>query len=67
MQELILIANPYHDIKFGSSYTYHQFNPGETNLNILIDYPSLDTSNSDFRLDTVLNFSPKKCVKFIFM
>ena len=54
------LPNPYHDIKFGSSYTYHQFTPGETNLNILIDYPSLDTSNSDFRLDTVLNFSPKK-------
>ena len=54
------LPNPYHDIKFGSSYTYHQFTPGETNLNILIDYPSLDTSNSDFRLDTILNFSPKK-------
>ena len=51
------IPNPNHDIKFGTSYTYHHFFPGETNLNFSIDYPSLDTLNQDISLDTVLNFS----------
>ena len=51
------IPNPNHDIKFGTSYTYHHFFPGETNLNFSIDYPVLDTINSDVTLDTVINFS----------
>ena len=51
------IPNPIHDIKFGTSYTYHHFFPGETNLNFSIDYPILDTLNQDVYLDTVLNFS----------
>lgn len=46
--------NPKHDIKFGCLYTYHNFFPGETTQNILIQSP--DTSNN-FSLDTVLNFS----------
>ena len=46
--------NPKHDIKFGCLYTYHNFFPGETTQNILIQ--TTDTSNN-FSLDTVLNFS----------
>jgi hypothetical protein len=49
--------NPNHDIKFGTSYTYHHFFPGKTNLNYSIDYPQLDTSNTDINLDTIINFS----------
>ena len=49
--------SPNHDIKFGTSYTYHYFFPGESNLNFSIDYPTLDTLNQDVNLDTVLNFS----------
>lgn len=51
------IPNPNHDIKFGTSYTYHHFFPGETNLNFSIDYPILDTLNQDVNMDTILNFS----------
>ena len=47
--------NPNHDIKFGTSYTYHHFFPGESNLNFSIDYPENDTS--DVNIDTVINFS----------
>ena len=49
--------SPNHDIKFGTSYTYHHFFPGESNLNFSIDYPTLDTLNQDVNLDTVINFS----------
>ena len=49
--------NPNHDIKFGTSYTYHHFFPGATNLNFSIDYPILDTLNQDVNIDTILNFS----------
>ena len=46
--------NPSHDIKFGLSYTNHNFFPGETNLSI--NQSSPDTSQN-FSLDTILNFS----------
>ena len=49
--------SPNHDIKFGTSYTYHHFFPGESNLNFLIDYPTLDTLNQDVNVDTTINFS----------
>ena len=49
--------NPNHDIKFGTSYTYHHFFPGESNLNFSIDFPTLDTLNQDVNIDTVINFS----------
>jgi hypothetical protein len=58
--------NPNHDIKFGASYTYHQFFPGETNLNYSIDYPTLDTINQDINLDTAINFSANTNVHEIF-
>jgi hypothetical protein len=58
--------NPNHDIKFGTSYTYHHFIPGETNLNINIDYPILDTSNQDIIVDTLLNFSDNTNVHEMF-
>ena len=48
------MPNPNHDIKFGTSYTYHHFFPGEINQNINI--LSSDTSQN-FSLDTTLNFS----------
>ena len=48
------MPNPNHDIKFGTSYTYHHFFPGEVNQNINIQ--SSDTSQN-FSLDTILNFS----------
>ena len=48
------MPNPNHDIKFGTSYTYHHFFPGEINQNISI--ASADTSQN-FSLDTTLNFS----------
>ena len=48
------MPNPNHDIKFGTSYTYHHFFPGEVNQNINIQAP--DTSQN-FSLDTTLNFS----------
>jgi len=48
------MPNPNHDIKFGTSYTYHHFSPGEVNQNINIQ--SSDTSQN-FSLDTTLNFS----------
>jgi hypothetical protein len=51
------MPNPNHNIKFGTSYTYHHFFPGETNLNYSIDYPALDTLNQDVSLDTIINFS----------
>ena len=51
------MPNPNHNIKFGISYTYHHFFPGETNLNYSIDYPALDTLNQDVSLDTIINFS----------
>ena len=49
--------SPNHDIKFGTSYTYHYFFPGKSDLDFSIDYPTLDTLNQDVNLDTVLNFS----------
>ena len=49
--------NPNHNIKFGTSYTYHHFFPGESNLNFSIDFPALDTLNQDVNIDTVINFS----------
>ena len=48
------IPNPNHEIKFGASYTNHNFFPGETNLSINEILP--DTSQN-FSLDTTLNFS----------
>ena len=48
------IPNPNHEIKFGLSYTNHNFFPGETNLSI--NEISPDTSQN-FSLDTILNFS----------
>jgi hypothetical protein len=50
--------NPNHDVKFGISYTHHQFFTGETNLNYSIDYSQLDTLNVDVNIDTIINFSP---------
>ena len=58
--------NPNHDIKFGTSYTYHHFFPGETNLNFSIDYPALDTVNQDVTVDTLLNFSANTNVHEMF-
>ena len=49
--------SPNHDIKFGTSYTYHYFFPGKSDLDFSIDYPTLDTLNQDVNLDTVINFS----------
>jgi len=49
--------SPAHDIKFGSSYTHHHFFPGEVDLNFTIDYPALDTLNTDINFDTTINFS----------
>jgi len=60
------MPNPNHDIKFGTSYTYHHFFPGETTLNSAIDYPTLDTLNQDVNLDTVINFSGNTNVHEIF-
>ena len=60
------MPNPNHDIKFGTSYTYHHFFPGETTLNSAIDYPTLDTLNQDANLDTVINFSGNTNVHEIF-
>ena len=48
------IPNPNHEIKFGTSYTNHNFFPGETALSINEILP--DTSQN-FSLDTTLNFS----------
>ena len=48
------IPNPNHEIKFGTSYTNHNFFPGETTLSINEILP--DTSQN-FSLDTTLNFS----------
>ncbi|MGC6429317.1 MAG: TonB-dependent receptor [Flavobacteriales bacterium] len=47
--------NPNHEIKFGSSYTYHFFFPGQTNL-----YYNISSSDSIFNqtVDTTFNFSP---------
>ena len=55
--------NPNHDIKFGSSYTYHNFFPGQTTLNISVQSP--DTANS-LLLDTILNFSANTKVHEMF-
>ena len=49
--------NPNHDIKFGASYTKHNFFPGESTLNVSFDFPQQDTSNTDFNLDTLYSFS----------
>ena len=57
------MPNPNHDIKFGTSYTYHHFFPGEINQNINII--SSDTSRN-FSLDTILNFSGNINVHEIF-
>jgi hypothetical protein len=48
------IPNPNHEIKFGLSYTNHDFFPGETNLSINEILP--DTSQN-LSLDTIINFS----------
>jgi len=45
--------NPNHDIKFGYSYTHHNFFPGETNLSTSLSF----NDSIDFSLDTILNFS----------
>ena len=48
------IPNPNHEIKFGTSYTNHNFFPGETNLSINEILPD---PSQNFSLDTTLNFS----------
>ncbi|MAU36241.1 MAG: hypothetical protein CMD14_02580 [Flavobacteriales bacterium] len=58
--------NPKHDVKFGTSYTYHYFFPGETDLSFSIDYPVLDSINEDINTDTILNFSDNTNVHEIF-
>ena len=55
--------NPNQDIKFGTSYTYHQFYPGETSLNINANYAD---STPNFSLDTALNFSGNTNVHELF-
>lgn len=55
--------NPNQDIKFGTSYTYHQFYPGETRLNINANYSD---STPNFSLDTFLNFSANTNVHELF-
>ena len=52
------IPNPSHNIKFGASYTHHQFYPGETELNISVISPDPDTSQN-YGLDTMINFSER--------
>ena len=60
------IPNPNHNIKFGASYTNHQFFPGETNLNLAINSPD---SSQNFGLDTMINFSARTNVheSFIYL
>ena len=48
------IPNPNHEIKFGTSYTNHNFFPGESNLSINEISPD---PLQNFTLDTTLNFS----------
>jgi len=48
------IPNPNHEIKFGTSYTNHNFFPGETTLSI---NETLPDASQNFSLDTTLNFS----------
>ena len=55
--------SPNQDIKFGTSYTYHQFFPGETSLNIAANYAD---STPNFSLDTLLNFSGNTNVHELF-
>ena len=56
--------NPSHDIKFGFSYTNHNFFPGETNLNLLTNSPD---SSQNFSLDTIINFSERTNVHEAFL
>jgi hypothetical protein len=58
------IPNPNHNIKFGTSYTYHHFFPGEVNQNISIQSPD---SILNFTLDTTLNFSGNTNVHEMFV
>tara|TARA_B100000700_G_scaffold331299_1_gene462957 strand:+ start:2068 stop:4542 length:2475 start_codon:yes stop_codon:yes gene_type:complete len=58
------IPNPNHNIKFGASYTYHQFFPGETNLNLATNSPD---SSQNFNLDTMINFSERTNVHESFL
>ena len=58
------IPNPNHDIKFGISYTHHQFFPGETNLNLSINSPDI---NQNLSLDTMINFSERTNVHESFL
>ncbi|MBT4479302.1 MAG: TonB-dependent receptor, partial [Flavobacteriales bacterium] len=58
------IPNPNHDIKFGVSYTHHQFFPGETNLNLSINSPDISQNLS---LDTMINFSERTNVHESFL
>ncbi len=51
--------NPNHDIKFGVSFTNHNFTPGQNDLSINVSYPPADTSNINISIDTTLLFSPK--------
>ena len=55
--------NPFHNIKFGTSYTHHHFFPGETNLMFSIDEPG---DSSDVLIDTNLNFSGNANVNELF-
>ena len=58
------IPNPNHDIKFGVSYTHHQFFPGEINLNLSINSPDISQNLS---LDTMINFSERTNVHESFL
>ena len=60
------MPNPNHDIKFGISYTNHEFYPGEMDLNISTVSP--DTMQN-YSYDTTLNFSPRQRVheSFIYL
>ena len=51
--------NPNHDIKFGVSFTNHNFTPGQNDLSINVSYPPADTSNINISIDTTLFFSPQ--------
>tara|TARA_B100000401_G_C52813992_1_gene725702 strand:- start:6398 stop:8803 length:2406 start_codon:yes stop_codon:yes gene_type:complete len=48
--------NPYHEVKYGTSYTYHNFFPGEVENNSYFNSPD---TNINFNIDTVFNSSPK--------
>ena len=46
--------NPNHNLKFGYSFTNHNFFPGETSLSSSLESPN---NIENFSIDTILNFS----------